>query len=222
MHQIRDRQLLQEFLSDPQFESYFSFNATQYALLFHFDSTDYIAREGFPMEYLFYMVKGQAKLLVTHSNGKVSLIDFFKAPCFIGESELVGSQTEAFGVQALTPCYCLALPVAECKDLLLNDTTFLRKLCTFLGTKALLNLFKYTKNQAFPLENRLAAFILATSHYSLYTEKHTEAAEYLGVTRRHLLYVLARLVKDEVLQKNPSGYQILDRQRLQALARELE
>lgn len=222
MHQVFDRQILQEYLSDPQFESYFSFNAGQHAVLFQFDSGDFIAHEGFAMQYLYFMVKGQAKLLRTHSNGKVALIDFFNGPCFIGEMELIGVQAEAYGVQAITPCFCLALPVLDCKDLLLNDALFLRKLCQFLGTKSLHNLTKYTKNQAFSLKKRLAAFILQTSHNSIYTEKHLEAAEYLGVTRRHLLFVLAQFVREGTLEKSPSGYRIIDRQPLQSLARELE
>lgn len=222
MRQVYDRQELREYLSNREFESYFSFHAGQYAVLFQFDSGDFIAHEGFAMQYLYFMVKGQAKLFLTHSNGKVALIDFFKAPCFVGEMELIGVQSEAYGVQAITPCFCLALPIADCKDLLLNDPLFLRKLCLFLGTKSLHNLTKYTKNQAFPLKNRFATFILQTSHNFHYTEKHHEAAEYLGVTRRHLLFVLARFVRDGVLEKSPAGYRIVDRQYLQALARELE
>ena len=37
---------------------------------------------------------------------------------------------------------------------------------------------------------------------SIYTGTLTEAASYLGVSYRHLLFVLAQLVKEELLKKN--------------------
>ena len=39
---------------------------------------------------------------------------------------------------------------------------------------------KYTQNQAYPLENRLAAFIQLSADQGVYKEKHTEICEYLG------------------------------------------
>ncbi|MEG1094997.1 MAG: helix-turn-helix domain-containing protein, partial [Lactococcus sp.] len=101
---------------------------------------------------------------------------------------------------------------------LLSDTKFLRYLCLFLSQKALGNTYNYTKNQSYPLEVRLAKFILMTSQNNLYREKHTEVAEFLGVTYRHLLYVLADFVKRGLLQKTKQGYFIKDMNSLQELS----
>ena len=43
-------------------------------------------------------------------------------------------------------------------------------------------------------------------------------AEFLGVTYRHLLYVLAQFVEDGVLEKTKYGYRITDRERLEDIA----
>lgn len=56
----------------------------------------------------------------------------------------------------------------------------------------------------------MANFILLTSCNRLYREKHTEVAEFLGVTYRHLLYVLADFVKRGFLKKTEQGYYIQD------------
>ena len=48
----------------------------------------------------------------------------------------------------------------------------------------------------------------------MYREQHTEAAEYLGVTYRHLLYVLAEFVKEGILEKTKTGYRIIDMEKL--------
>lgn len=100
----------------------------------------------------------------------------------------------------------------------MNDAKFLRQLCLFLSKKALCNTVAYSKSQAYPLENRLAAFIFTAATGGVYREKHTEAAEFLGVSYRHLLYVLADFVKKGILKKNKSGYLITDFKTLQELA----
>ncbi|MFV7506266.1 cyclic nucleotide-binding domain-containing protein, partial [Acinetobacter pittii] len=85
--------------------------------------------------WLFYLTRGRARLYATLANGRVSLIDFFAAPCFIGEIELIDKDHEPRAVQAIEECWCLALSMKHYRPLLLNDTLFLRKLCVTLSHK---------------------------------------------------------------------------------------
>lgn len=183
---------------------------------------DFIVREGSQPLYLFYLVRGRAKLYATQPNGRVSLIDFFSAPCFVGEIELVNQEHEPRDVQAIEECWCLALPMKSYRPLLLGDTLFLRNLCVALSQKNYRNIVSLTQNQSFPLVNRLAAFILLTQSGDVYDEKHTQAAEYMGVTYRHLLFVIAQFTREGLLQKQKTGYGIRNRKALVALAEEME
>jgi hypothetical protein len=54
---------------------------------------------------------------------------------------------------------------------------------------------------------------------NFYKEKHTEVCEYLGVSYRHLLHVLAQLCKTDIIEKQSPGYIIRDRERLEKLAK---
>ncbi len=110
---------------------------------------------------------------------------------FIGEIELIDKDHEPRAVQAIEECWCFALPMKHYRPLLLNNTLFLRKLCVTLSHKNYRNIVSLTQNQSFPLVNRLAAFILLSQEGDLYHEKHTQAAEYLGVSYRHL-YMFSR------------------------------
>lgn len=166
------------------------------------------------------MIKGNAKLYLTHKNGKVSLINFLKAPCFIGEMELVKAQKYTNGIQALSNCICFCLDISKCGKYLLNDTVFLRYLCSFLSKKAIQNTANYTQNQSYPLKNRLASFILLTNNNGLYTEKHSEVCEYLGVSYRHLLHVIADFCKSNILKKTTIGYKIINIELLSKLAKD--
>lgn len=201
------------------FAELFCFDIRPFCSTAAFESGAPILKEGADCSELYYLTEGRAKLFLTHENGRVSLVNFLDAPCFIGEMEFLGAQQYSNGVTAVTPCICYKIDTRICREQILNDAKFLRHLCLFLSKKALGNTDKYSKNQAYPLENRLAAFILMTaSSDGIYREKHTEAAEFLGVSYRHLLYVLAGFVKKGFLQKNKNGYQITDIQTLHDFA----
>lgn len=221
MKKNRNMAVISTYIKKFPVNKIFCFDILPYTQLIQFNAREFILNEGDKSEYLYYLIDGKAKLYLTHKNGKVSIINFIEAPCFIGEMELIGAQVESNGVQALTSCHCFAISIADCRDKILSDVKFLKYLCTFLGKKALYNTSNYTKNQSYPLENRLAAFILLTSNNLLYTEKHTEASEFLGVSYRHLLYVLADFIKRGILLKEDCGYRIIDLDSLDKLANEM-
>ncbi|WP_280169344.1 transcriptional regulator YeiL [Priestia megaterium] len=200
-------------------QSLFSFPITPFIQACQFDRGEFVYKEGSYPQYIYYLVEGKAKLYVTHENGKVSLIHFLQAPTFMGEVELLHSQQYSKAIQTVTKTICLAIPINTCKNKLLTDVTFLRHLCIFLSEKATTISAKYTQNQAYPLENRLAAFIMLSADGNFYKEKHTEVCEYLGVSYRHLLHVLAQLCKTDIIEKQSQGYIIRDRERLEQLAK---
>lgn len=215
---IREKELLEEYNRKVPLSDYFGFDVSPYTSIVRFDSMENILSEGEKPDSLYYLIGGRAKLFLSHENGRISLINFLDAPCFVGEMELLGAQEAANGVTAITPCTCYQILIYQCRDRLLNDTKFLRFLCLFLSQKAIGNTYHYSKNQSYPLAVRLANFILFTSCNKMYRERHTEAADFLGVTYRHLLYVLADFVKCGYLKKTEQGYYIQDLAALRKIA----
>lgn len=184
-----------------------------------FEPDEVIMEEGTRPVYLLYLVSGRAKLYLSHDNGGITLINFLSAPCFIGEMELLDEDRLASGVKAITVCECYAIRLDECRDRLLRDAKFLRHICLFLSRKAISNTNNYSMNQSYPLKNRLASFMLETSVGGYYREPHGEVAEYLGVTYRHLLYVIADFVKEGLIEKTPSGYRLLNVDKMKSLCK---
>ncbi|WP_343208810.1 transcriptional regulator YeiL [Anaerolentibacter hominis] len=219
---MKELSVTDSVLSPGLLSELFSFDVLPFTKLVQFESGETIFHEGDEVTTLYYLIEGRAKLYLTQKNGKVSLVNFLDAPCFLGEMELLGAQSCTNGIQALFPCTCLALQLYGCRDRLLNDNRFLRCLSLFLGRRALQNTDHFIRNQAWPLKNRLARFILTASHTNLYREKHTEAAEYLGVTYRHLLYVLTQFCQEGILLRKKIGYLILRRDLLTEYAGAME
>ncbi len=218
----KNQKMLQEWQNRFPLENYFGFDINPYTSFVQYDSEATILEEGESKEVLYILLEGRVKIYVSHANGKVTLVNFAEGPCFLGEMELLGTRKRCNGVAAITSCACYAVRYSQCKEMLLNDVTFLRALCRFLGERSVANTNRYSHNQSGKLEHRLAAFILLTAYKGVYRERHTEAAAFLGVTYRHFLYVLAKFVKAGYLEKCPEGYRIMDIKELERLKAEGE
>lgn len=186
----------------------FSFPVEQFMEVHEYQRDEWIIQEGMRTDFLFYVIEGKAKIYVTHQNGKVSLINFINTNEYIGEMELFNEVYYTKGIQASMKTICFALPIHRCRTQLMEDAKFLRELTKFLSIKATLMAAKYSQSLAFPLENRLADFILQTAYEGVYKEKHVTVCDYLGVSYRHLLHVLTQFCDKGYLQKEGRYYQV--------------
>lgn len=203
------------------FKDFFSFDIIPYLEIHTFSNKEIICNEGEPFPYLYYLVKGKAKIYLTHKNGQRTLVLFAQAPCFIGEMGLLEIEPYAKGVTAMEMCTCLALPLSSCSNMLLEDPKFLRNLARILGDKARNRTDNLAKSYAYPFENRFASFILISSCDNIYNEMHTEASEFLNVSYRHLLFTLHDLCSRQILEKHGRDYHILNRDYLERLTDEI-
>ena len=219
MKKVSDIKLKLLLIEQSNYKSHFTFDPVYDTELFFVSEDEYIISEGRRPEYLFFLCSGRAKIFMTLPNGRITLIDFASSPSFIGEMELLYENREVRAVQATENCYLLGLPLKRYRNKLLNDINFMQSICRQLGDKNHRRMIISSRNQTFPLANRLALFILFTAKGNIYAEKHTQTADYLGVTYRHLLYVLASMVKKGYIKKaTPKGYIITDRKSLEELA----
>ena len=196
----------------------FSFPIEDYIQVHEYKRGEWIIQEGTPPEYLFYVLEGKSKIYITYQNGKVSLLNFISEFEYIGEMELLNEVYYSKGIQTSTKTICFAIPFHSCRKLMLEDATFLRHLSIFLSNKATHMAAKYSQSLAFPLENRLADFILQTADGDMYKEKHVTVCDFLGVSYRHLLHVFSQFCDKKHLQKAGQAYQIIDKVALTKLA----
>ena len=81
-----------------------------------------------------------------------------------------------------------------------------------------MNHFKEQQTQE--LKVRLAKLLLEVSINNDYHEKHTEIAEYLGVSYRHFMHTFKYFKEGDLVTKNKKGY-IINPKRLKSLINEL-
>jgi CRP-like cAMP-binding protein len=217
---INDEQLKNQILAGYDTEKIFGTNLKSSMDLFHFEKDEYICRAEEELEYLFFFIKGRAKVFTLLKNGKSLLLCLYQDFQIIGEVELFTNSTCTTYVQALTDVYCIGVKLSIVKQQLLNDNTFLRYMSSSLASK----LRRTTKNCSFnllyPLENRLAAYILITAVDLKLDVNLTPLAEQLATSYRHLLRVFQKFCKQGILKKQDSHCEILDKAQLEALSSE--
>ncbi len=219
MKEISDREKIDRLCDDTGYLKLFSFDAAQYVRLFVFERGESVLSEGGEFDgFLYYLTQGRVKLFLTLSNGKTALLDFYRAPCFLGEMELLGVYGETFEVKTLERCSLLALPVERCREQMMTDCVFLKNLCVRLAEKERRRAVALSGLQGFSLSARLADFVLSASVDGMYREKNRDASEYLGVTYRHLSGTLSEFVSSGYLKKANGGYVIADEDALRRLS----
>lgn len=178
---------------------------------------DKIIDSNYDITHLYLILEGKAKICLIHENGKSSIIDFIQTGDFIGELTLLEAENTHKDVIAVTDCLCVRIPFSLAGYNLTHNSEFLLHLCRYLGKKSLRRSLFHAKSQSYELKHRLAAHILNLENDGIYHEKHTETAEYLGVSYRHLLYTMEQLRESGILISEKKGYRV-DRAALQELA----
>lgn len=229
MERISDRDRLECYISKYNMDEIFSKDMKEYMEVFKYNKNEYICREGEKLKYLLFFVEGKAKVYSSLSNGKSLLLCFYKPFMVIGDVEFIDIDTANSNVQALDEACCIAIDMEIIRQLCIEDAKFLKYMCHCLREK-LMRLGKYSSiNLLYPLENRLASYILAVTSRSsnedgtdiIFDGNLSEVAELLGTSYRHLLRTLNNLCGQSVIKKIPGGYEVVHLCKLQALAGDL-
>lgn len=229
MEKIIDDRKIKFYTSKYNINEIFDIDMMPYMELFLFNENEHICKADEELKHLFFFVEGRAKVYTTLSNGKSLLLCFYKPFMVIGDVEFMRFDSANSNVQVIEETYCIGISFENIKKFVLDDPKFLRFICSSLGEK-LTRLGKYSSiNLLYPLENRLASYILATTAYNkdskwnsiIFEGNLSEVSELLGTSYRHLLRTLNLLCKRNAIKKNAHGYEIINSSILEELAGEL-
>ena len=212
---------LQRYLEAEPYTLYFSSAYHPFTRMIDVEAGEQILGQGDLPEYLHLMIQGRCSISNLLPSGKAVILNVHRAPCLIGEIELVRNDLSSFTVKALEKCRLLSLPLSSCRERLLGDVHFLCRLCADLTEKERSDALSYIRISAFPLENRLAHFILENQQDGVFRVTKVMAAESLGVSYRQMENVMRSLVERGCLSKCGRTYIIKDQARLLSLARKI-
>lgn len=226
MKKIEDSFIIKNYYNKLNMQKIFTDDMKSEMRLLKFEKNEYLIREDEDLEYLLFFIQGKAKVFKTLPNGRSLLLDFYKPFRVIGDIEIVKNQSATGTIQALSTCYCLAMPMEEARLKLIKDNKFLKFTCESLAEKLAVVSMNSSINLLYPLENRLASYINESLIYGddLYIdfdENLNNIAELLGSSYRHLLRTFNTLCKKGVLKREGGGYKIINKTLLKDLAGDL-
>lgn len=228
MKKIHDTKKKNYYIEKYNLSSYFEKDITETLELFYFSPGENVYSDGDYLNYFFFYVEGKAKVFSRLSNGKSLLLSFYEPLQILGDIELFNSDHVSVNVKSITASFCLGFPIEYVKNTLLSDNKFLQYLCKDLGKK----LNRCSNNSAinllYPLENRLASYILAIETKEMsqvntltFYDSLTEISELLGTSYRHLHRTVNQFVERGILSKNKKGYIIKNKIPLYDMANDL-
>lgn len=185
------------------------------AVRLSFEQGEYLFREGAPIEYIYFVVSGKAKVCFSISNGKQLLLSYFVSKGIIGDLELMTNGRIAFTtIQAISEFVCIGLSLEVYAADLKSNIVFVNYIGRELAEKLMQSHINGAITVLQPLETRLCAYIVQTASNGIFCETLTEVAELVGTSYRHLLRSLDKLCQDKILQKQSYGYRIENQQAL--------
>lgn len=230
MEKINDFKLLKFYYEKFNMDLLFDESFLERLELVKFNQMEYLCHEEEKLTHLIFLVEGKAKVFRTLANGKSMLISFYEPFEVMGELELLEGRRASSNVQALSNCYALALDMEMARAKLGEDLTFLKFTCRMLAEKLHDLGSSSSVNLYYPLENRLASYILIAAisihkegekEEKLFNENLTHLSELMGTSYRHLLRTLNGLCQKKVIKKVEKGYLILSEEMLEELAGDL-
>ena len=228
MKKIEDPFIIEKYYNELNMQEIFINDVTKHMKLLKFDKYEYLSREEEDLEYLLFFIQGKAKVFKTLPNGRNLLLAFYNSIRVIGDIEIVKNQSATSTIQALSTCYCLAIPMKKARLELTNDRKFLKFTCESLAEKLAAVSMNSSINLLYHLENRWASYINEfltndedSNIYIDFDENLVNIAELLGSSYRHLLRTLNTLSKKGVLEKEDGKYKVINKVLLEELAGDL-
>jgi CRP/FNR family transcriptional regulator, putaive post-exponential-phase nitrogen-starvation regulator len=228
MKRLTNKDKLNYYVEKYEINSIFSTDMTSFMELFYFTKDEYIYKANDKINYLYFFVEGKAKVFTLLANGKSLLLMFCTPLRILGDVEFLDTNIANCNLQALKDCLCIGISFEDIRKYAANDSTFLRYMCQSLSKKLTNCSLISSINLLYPLENRLASYILAiipegeTSPLEqMETQKLTEISELLGTSYRHLIRVLNKLCEKEIIKKEGNLIDVVNREELKRLAGDL-
>ena len=228
MIKIEDYKKIEEYIKRYEMESLFLDNMKEYMMLYMFNKNEYICREEEHLENMYFLVDGKAKVSKHLENGKSLLISFYIPLTIIGDVEFIQNNVTDCSVQAIEDTYCIGINFNIVRSKLTKDCKFLLKICEYLSGKLTNNSNNSSINLLYPLENRLASYIVAFANIDndkikkfTFKESYSEISELLGTSYRHLNRTLNKFCFEGILKKCHREYVIEDFNKLLCLAGDL-
>ena len=226
MKEIKDRELLQNYLHAHTIESAFSEQLLPHLSLYSFDQGELICSQGDASQFLYVLVKGKIKIYTTSAEGKALILSFKKPLEVIGDIEYVQGIDIINTVEAVSSVIMIGVHYRPLKEYGSDYAPLLQFLLDIITRKFYIKSNSMRFNLMYPVEVRLASYLLSISYdesgaplqEQSNTIKLIDAANLIGTSYRHLNRVIHQFCTEGLIERNKGLILVKNREGLSALA----
>ena len=217
----RMKDKIKEYCKTYHIETMMSKAMLSHMELHHFKKGDVVMHTGKKLDYIMFIVSGKAKTLYLTHNGTNTLHSFLSPFSMIGDVEFFYDHPIINDVIALCDMDCLCISTTHRKEIQ-KDERFIYTMASQLSIKLINSNHNKSVSLNYPVENRLAAYICATSVQDCFQQNLQDGAEMIGCSYRQLQRVLQMFVKEGYMVKVKKGtYRVMDWNYLQTLGKDI-
>lgn len=189
-----------------------------------YEKKEYLCRFREPVHRLIFLLEGQVSVSLTPPHGRTHIITWSSENDLIcGDIEVaLGNTLASADLRAENGALCLSLPIAPHLEALRQDNQFLLYALARISVQMVHQSIYTANNLLFPLEERMAAYILQNSQDGIFRANLTRTAELLGVSYRQLSRVMGGYADRGLLRKEGNVWLITYPAGLKALSANME
>ncbi|SMP56127.1 Crp/Fnr family transcriptional regulator [Anoxynatronum buryatiense] len=194
--------------------------------LFEADAGDLLCCPGETLNQLILLVQGKLKIYRTLENGKQFLLRFNNPLGVIGDMEAFSDYEVQTFVEVVQPSQLLMVPQSAVAAHGSNNPQVLRFIIRHLSHKLYTISNASSLNLLYPLENRLASYLVSTistdggSRFAaeIKTSSVTEIAHLLGASYRHMNRVIRQFEMEGLVERQEGSLMVKNLEQLLLLA----
>ncbi len=189
-----------------------------------YEKKEYLCRFHEPVHRLIFLLEGRVSVSLTPPHGRTHIITWSsKNDLICGDVEVaLGNTLASADLQAEDGALCLCLPITPHVEALRQDNDFLRYALARLALQMVQQSIYTANNLLFPLEERMAGYIIHHCEDGLFRANLTRTAELLGASYRQLSRVMGGYADRGLLRKEGTLWRITDWAGLKALSANME
>lgn len=230
MIKIDNKKDIKYYVKKFDIDKIFKNDMTNYMELYSFDKGEHVYMSNGDIEHLYFLVKGTVKIYTISKNGKALSLKFYNPLQILGDIEFIGNKLPTCNVQCLDDALFIVISFDDMRRYANDDINFYKYISKIFSDKLSTSSHSNMHNFSYPLEERLASYILALSYDSENSNQNSDEveifklndiAELLGTSYRHLIRTINSLMDKKIIYRKRNTIKILDRDRLEKLAKDL-
>ncbi len=217
--------IIRNYLEQYQMTDIFSEDLIAHMVLSTFSRGESIAPLNEPLTSFHLLVEGKLKIYTLQENGKKVLIRFYRPMSVIGDLEFVSDYPVKAVVEALETSTLISIPMDVLRSHTYQCPKFLRFIIANLSQKLSTWSNMAGLNLVYPLENRVASYLVSVSELSesnrldeIRVTSLEEMADLLCSSYRHLHRILEGFETQGIISRHRSNIRILDFEKLKSLS----